>query len=138
MTIALDHTVVVVADKEAAARWFARIFGLTYAGLAGPFASVPINDSLTLDFDDRSPTPAPQHYAFSMSDAEFDAVLARIKAESIAFGSDPRSPTDGKIGTWGGRRRAYFADTDQHFYEVIAFSASSSDAGGLGHEAATR
>jgi catechol 2,3-dioxygenase-like lactoylglutathione lyase family enzyme len=119
MTIALDHTVVPVADKERAARWFAHVFGLAYAGLAGPFASVPVNTSLTLDFDDRRQAVEGHHYAFSMTRAEFEAVLERVTSERIPFGSDPRSATDGAIAHWGGVDRAYFADPDGHLYEVI-------------------
>ncbi len=35
MAITLNHTIVPAHDKEASAEWFARIFGLTYQGLAG-------------------------------------------------------------------------------------------------------
>jgi catechol 2,3-dioxygenase-like lactoylglutathione lyase family enzyme len=115
MTIALDHTVLAVRDKEAAARWFATIFGVTYDGPAGPFASVKVNTTLTLDFDDRRPDHESQHFAFSMTNAEFDAILDRVKAAGIPFGGDPRSSTDGNIGTWGGCRRVYFADPDAYF-----------------------
>ena len=52
MTIELNHTIVPSHYKEASAKFFARIFGLQYEGLAGHFAPVRVNDSLTLDFDD--------------------------------------------------------------------------------------
>ena len=120
MTVALDHTVIAVRDKVAGARWFATIFGLTYIGLAGPFASVKVNSTLTFDFDDRRPDHESQHFAFSMTNAEFDAILDRVKATGIPFGSDPRASTDGNIGTWGNSRRVYFADPDAYLYEIIA------------------
>ena len=53
MAIMLDHTIVPAHDKEASARFFARIFGLRYEGPVSHFAPVRINDGLTLDFDDR-------------------------------------------------------------------------------------
>jgi catechol 2,3-dioxygenase-like lactoylglutathione lyase family enzyme len=93
--------------------------------LVGPFASVPVNETLTLDFDDRRPDYAPQHYAFSMTNAEFEAILTRVRAGATPFGSDPRSSTDGAIGGWGGVRRVYFADPDGHLYEIIAPDPSS-------------
>jgi len=51
MPITLNHTIVPAHDKEASARFFAHIFGLTYHGPMGHFAPVRVNDTLTLDFD---------------------------------------------------------------------------------------
>ncbi len=63
MSIQLDHTIVPSKDKEHAARFFARIFGLAYDGPASHFAPVRVNDILTLDFD-NDPDFEPHHYAF--------------------------------------------------------------------------
>ena len=91
MTITLNHTIVPARDKEAAARFFAEIFGLRYDGPKGPFAPVRVNDTLTLDFADaKEPVPV-EHYAFHVGDAEFDAILGRVKAAGLAFGSGPWS-----------------------------------------------
>src|SRR5215470_6889533 len=79
MTIVLDHTIVPARDKEASARLFARIFGLAYEGPMGHFAPVRVNDALTLDFDNRDRFES-HHYAFHVSDVEFDAIFDRIKA----------------------------------------------------------
>ena len=53
MAIMLNHTIVPAHDKEASARFFAHLFGLTYAGPMGHFAPVQVNETLTLDFDNR-------------------------------------------------------------------------------------
>jgi len=79
MTITLNHTIVWARDKEGAARFFAEIFGLRFEGLSGHFAPVRVNDTLTLDFADAKETIAGQHYAFHVSDTEFDAILQRVK-----------------------------------------------------------
>jgi hypothetical protein len=50
MSITLNHTIVPAHDKEASARFFARIFGLKYEGPMSHFAPVKVNDALTLDF----------------------------------------------------------------------------------------
>ncbi len=63
MTIALDHTIVPARDKEESARFFARIFGLTYDGPHSHFAPVKVNDTLTLDFDNETEFDR-HHYAF--------------------------------------------------------------------------
>ena len=96
MPLQLDHTIVPAYDKVKSAEFIARMFGLKYEGPWGHFAPVKVNDILTLDFDD-SDNPRSNHYAFLASDDEFDAVLQRIKDEGVAFGSGPRSRTDGEI-----------------------------------------
>ena len=107
MALKLDHTIVPVRDHEAAAREMAGILGLEYNGTWGHFAPVKVNETLTLDFD-TSEHPHSNHYAFLADDADFDAILARVKAAGIAFGSGPgraappaRTATS-TIGTAGG------------------------------------
>ena len=84
----------------------------------GHFAPVKVNDVLTLDFDD-SDNPRSNHYAFLASDEEFDAILQRIKDEKVAFGSGPRSRTDGEINHLHQGRGFYFECEDGHVWEVI-------------------
>jgi|SRR5262245_12201464 len=118
-SIVLDHTIVPSRDKERGARFFARIFGLAYQGPSGPFAPVRVNDTLTLDFDDRWQSFEPHHYAFRVEDADFDAILGRVQAEGIAYGSLPWSRTDGKLSGQGRVRRFYFDDPDGHVLEAF-------------------
>ncbi len=81
MTIELNHTIVPARDKVAAARFFARIFGLPFVeSSVGYFAPVRVNDSLTLDFADSRKSES-HHYAFKVSEAEFDEIFGRIEAE---------------------------------------------------------
>lgn len=88
MAITLNHTIVPAHDKDASARFFAHIFGLKYEGPTGHFAAVRVNDTLTLDFDDASSFES-HHYAFHVSDAEFDAIFKRVQEAGIVYGSDP-------------------------------------------------
>jgi catechol 2,3-dioxygenase-like lactoylglutathione lyase family enzyme len=118
MAIVLDHTIVPARDKEASARFFAQIFGLSYDGPNGHFAPVKINDALTFDFDNRD-TFEGHHYAFHITDAEFDAILERVKAAGRRWGSGPSSHEDGQINTRRGGRGFYFADLDGHLLEVM-------------------
>src|SRR4030095_14752046 len=118
-SIELDHTIVPARDKERAARFFARIFGLTYAGPSGHFAPVRVNDTLTFDFDDRWPSFEPHHYAFRVSGEEFDAIFARVRAEGLPYGSAPGSRTDGRLSVRGDVRQFYFDDPDGHVLEAF-------------------
>jgi catechol 2,3-dioxygenase-like lactoylglutathione lyase family enzyme len=118
MTITLNHTIVPARDKDAAARFFARIFGLDYRGAKEHFAPVRVNDTLTLLFDDAEAVES-HHYAFHVSDPEFDAIFARVKDAGLAFGSTPWSVDDGRLNDWGGGRGFYFKDPDGHILELM-------------------
>jgi len=56
----------------------ARIFGLKYDSAMSHFEPIRINETPTLDFDNRDRFEV-HHYAFHVSDAEFDAIFGRIK-----------------------------------------------------------
>ena len=118
MAIVLNHTIVPARDKEAAASFFARIFGLTYTGPAGHFAPVQVNDELTLDFDDADRFE-PHHYAFQVDDAAFSAIFARVSAEKIPYGSGPFPPDDMQTNNRRGGRGVYFRDPDGHLLELL-------------------
>src|SRR5918995_5820057 len=98
MAIVLDHTIVPARDKVASARFFAEIFGLTVKPGQDHFAQVQVNETLTFDFADE-PDPRGTHYAFHVSEPEFEAIFGRVKARGIAYGSGPFSHTDGRINT---------------------------------------
>ena len=119
MTITLNHTIVPARNKEAAARFFAQIFGLRFDGSGGHFAPVRVNDTLTLDFADAAGPIANHHYAFHVSEAEFDQILQRVEAAGLAFGSGPWSLEDGKLNDWNGGRGVYFRDLDGHILELM-------------------
>lgn len=92
MAIVLDHTIVPAKDKVASAEFFADIFGLTVKPGEGYFAQVQINESLTFDFADE-PKPQSHHYAFHISEAEFEAIFGRVKAKGLSYGSESLSTT---------------------------------------------
>ena len=118
MTITLNHTIVPARDKAAAAKFFAGIFGLK-RGRSGYFAPVKLNKALTLLFSDEDTKFESHHYAFHVSNAEFDAILGRVKKARIVFGSAPWSLDDGKLNDWNGGRGVYFKDPDGHILELM-------------------
>jgi catechol 2,3-dioxygenase-like lactoylglutathione lyase family enzyme len=118
VTIVLNHTLVPARDKAAAARFFARIFGLEFKDEGDHFAPVRVNDTLTLLFDEDTSFES-HHYAFHVSDAEFDAIFARIKEAALAYGSAPWSLDDGKLNDWNGGRGVYFKDPNGHVLELM-------------------
>jgi len=134
MTIRLDHTIVPAKDKVASAEFFAEIFGLKVK--LGYFAQVQINESLTFDFADEPEswgelsldpqTGRSHHYAFHVSDAEYEAIFDRVKAKGIPYGSGPFNHTDGQIYTRRGGRGFYFEDPYGHLLEVMTVPETGS------------
>jgi catechol 2,3-dioxygenase-like lactoylglutathione lyase family enzyme len=119
MAIELNHTIVPAHDKVASAKFFAHIFGLPFAQSAvGYFAPVRVNEALTLDFAD-SDEVAIQHYAFKVSEEEFEAIFARIRQEGRVYGSGPSSREDMQINHRGGGRGVYFCDPNGHVLELL-------------------
>ena len=96
MAIILNHTIVPARDKLAAARFFADIFSLNFNEQESDhFAPVRVNETLTLLFDQDTSFDS-HHYAFHVSDAEFDAIFERIKQAGLSYGSAPWSLDDGR------------------------------------------
>ncbi len=118
MTIFLNHTIVPAHNKGEAARWFAQIIGLHADGSGGHFAPVRVNDTLTLLFSDEAAFDQ-RHYAFHVSDAEFDSIFDRVKRKGLPFGSAPWSAEDGKLNDWNGGRGVYFRSPDGHLLELM-------------------
>ena len=118
MPITLNHTIVPAHDKIASAEFFARVFGLRFEGAMGHFAPVHVNDTLTMDFDNREQFES-HHYAFHVSDEEFDTIFARVKENGIRYGSGPSEQDNMQINTRRGGRGFYFHDPNGHSLELL-------------------
>lgn len=120
MAVELNHTIVAARDKRAAAEFLARILGLTVGPPFGPFLPVETSNGVTLDFVDTDADPiASQHYAFLVSEEDFDAIFARIQQAGIAYYADPGHRRVGQINHNDGGRGAYFADPNGHNLEIL-------------------
>lgn len=118
MTISLNHTIVPARDKEVAARFFSRIFGLEIGAPSGAFVPVRVDDALHFDFADAEGFE-PHHYAFLVSDDELDAIFARLERDHISYSADPYGQELGRINHRRGGRGFYFRDPDGHILEVL-------------------
>ena len=119
MTIELNHTIVPSRDKEESVHFYERMFGFKYEGPMGHFAPIKIpSQSLTLDFDNRE-SFHPGHYAFKVSEEEFDEIFGRIVEADLAYGSEPRTPENGELNHWNGGRGVYFRDPSGHLLELL-------------------
>lgn len=119
MTASLDHMIVFARDREASARYLAEMLGAPAPTTAGHFTQVQIDNGLTVDFMNTSGDVAMQHYAFLVSDAQFDAAFARIRARHQSYWADPYRQRPNEINTHeSAGRLVYFEDPSGHFLEI--------------------
>lgn len=121
MPVHLNHTIVNVRDREVSARFYADLLDLDGPTEFGPFLDVVLHNDVTLAFIAAGPEYEiePQHYAFLVSDDEFDAIFGRIRARGLRYWADPARKVEGEINTHFGGRGVYWADPDGHFLEII-------------------
>lgn len=119
MAVELNHTIVAARDKRASAEWLADLLGLAVGPPLGPFVPVETGNGVTLDFMDSTGEIAGQHYAFLVSDEEFDAIFDRVTRAGITYYADPGQTEEGEINHHFGGRGFYFADPNGHNMEVI-------------------
>ncbi|MCB2047767.1 MAG: VOC family protein [Novosphingobium sp.] len=119
MTVAFNHTIVWSSDRAAAAAFFADIYGLPAPQDLYHFKVVKVAHGVSIDFADREGPISPQHYAFLVSDEEFDGIMARIEGRGLTFWADPARKRPGEINRNDGGRGVYFEGPDGHFYEAL-------------------
>src|SRR5689334_759565 len=101
MAVQLDHTIVPARDKHESARFLADVLGLPDPVAMGPFVGVEVDQGLTLDFADADGDIRPIHYAFRVTDAEFEAVFERVRARGLPYWADPRRSRPGEVAQRG-------------------------------------
>jgi catechol 2,3-dioxygenase-like lactoylglutathione lyase family enzyme len=119
MSIKLNHTIVSSRNKGESAAFFVEILGLPAPTPFGPFLTVQMENEVTLDFYTADREIAPQHYAFLVSDMEFDEILGRIRRRGLPFWADPHHHRANEINTNDGGQGAYFEDPSGHNLEII-------------------
>src|SRR5215510_5647993 len=93
---ALNHIIIPAKDKDASASFLADILGVKVQPQWGPFRPVQTSNGVTLDFVDSKDVRT-QHYAFLVSDEEFDASFAKIKKAGLQYWADPHKSGAGEI-----------------------------------------
>lgn len=118
MEITLNHTIIPAYDNVKSAEFYDRIFGFKFLKVWRSFAVVKVNSTLTLDFRTQDEF-SKMHYAFKVSEEQFDEIFGRIKADKISYGSGPFKLDDGSINTNYNGRGVYFKDTNGHILEIL-------------------
>ena len=119
MPVQLNHTIVWSRDNVASAAFLTEIFGLPAAFAWGPFMIVEAANGVSLDFHPTDEPIMPQHYAFTVSEDEFDQIFARLEERAVTIWADPMQSRVGEINHNDGGRGVYFEDPDGHLLEAI-------------------
>ncbi len=119
MAVHLNHTIVSVRDKRESSTFVAEILGLDEPTPYGPFLVVQVGNDVSLDFAEEPGPVHPQHYAFLVSEAEFDEILGRIRERGLEHWADPGRRRPGEINNNDGGRGVYWEEPSGHFLEII-------------------
>ncbi|MGE0214919.1 VOC family protein [Mycolicibacterium sp.] len=124
MAITFNHTIVAARDKTASATFLTELFGLPAPQPFEHFLVVNVG-SVSLDYADAGDPITPQHYAFLVSEDDFDAIYGRIRAQGLQHWADPRGAREGEINHNDGGRGVYFCDPAGHYLEILTRSYGS-------------
>jgi catechol 2,3-dioxygenase-like lactoylglutathione lyase family enzyme len=119
MAVQLNHTIVPVRDRRESATFLAEILGLRQPAPFGRFLVVQVDNDVSLDFADSQGEIKSQHYAFLVSETEFDEIFGRIRSRGVTYWADPGRRRPGEINTNDGGRGVYWADPSGHLLEII-------------------
>ena len=119
MAIHFNHTILSARDSRDSAKFMAEILGLPAPTHWGPFEMVTTENGANLDYMDVEGEIAPQHYAFLVSDSEFDEIFARIRDRKLDYWADPGQTKRGEINRHDGGRGLYFEEPNGHLLEII-------------------
>ncbi|AHH99531.1 VOC family protein [Kutzneria albida] len=120
MSVEFNHTIVLSKDRHESADFLATILGLQIGTPWGPFVPLQLSNGVTLDFATADPEKIVlQHYAFLVSEPEFDEIWQRLKDAGITYFADPMGKQVGEINHNHGGRGVYFMDPAGHGMEVI-------------------
>jgi catechol 2,3-dioxygenase-like lactoylglutathione lyase family enzyme len=119
VSVQLNHTIVSCRDQQRSAAFLSGILGLPPASRFGRFLVVEADNGVSLDFAETSGPITAQHYAFLVSDKEFDDAFDRIREQDLPYWADPGRTQRGAMNHRDGGRGVYFEDPDGHLLEII-------------------
>ncbi|OBG98903.1 MULTISPECIES: VOC family protein [unclassified Mycobacterium] len=121
MAISFNHTIVASRDKRESAEFLTELFGLPDPKPFGHFMVVQLEHGASLDYSDApGGTEIPrQHYAFLVSEEEFDTIYGKISSRGLQHWADPGANRPGEINHRDGGRGVYFLDPSGHAMEIL-------------------
>ena len=119
MSVQLNHTIAWCRDKAKSAKFLSAILGLPEPRRFYHFLVVDLANDVSIDYFETNEHVALQHFAFLVSEDEFDAAFGRIKGQNLEYWADPARSKPGEINHHDGGRGVYFKDPDGHLLELI-------------------
>ncbi|MDN3718264.1 VOC family protein [Roseibium salinum] len=108
MSVDFNHTIVWSRDKNASAAFLTEILGLPSPRTFSHFRVVTTGNGVNIDFLDTDAEITPQHYAFLVSESEFDEIFKRIRERSMQYWADPAKEKAGRDQSPRWRTRPLF------------------------------
>jgi hypothetical protein len=115
----LNHHIVAAHNSEETAAYLAELLGLPAPIRLGHFVALAVSDDTTLDFLDARGSFDKLHYAFLVTEAEFDEIFGRITERGIPYWADPFHHEPDQINHWDDGRGVYFDDPNGHHLEIL-------------------
>ncbi|MET0545546.1 MAG: VOC family protein [Caulobacterales bacterium] len=119
MAVQLNHTIIWCHDNKQSSAFLAEILGRPAPRVFHHFMIVDLDNGVSLDFMAKTGDVALQHYAFLISEPEFDQIFGRIRERGLDYWADPARTQAGDINHHDGGRGVYFLDPNGHVLEVI-------------------
>lgn len=121
MPVQLNHTIAHAHDPQASARFLSEMLGVGPPTRFGPFDVVEVDNGVSIDFIQAAEggEVLSLHYAFLVSEAEFDEIHGRILERGLDHYADPGRQQQGQINHHDGGRGVYWADPNDHLLEII-------------------
>jgi catechol 2,3-dioxygenase-like lactoylglutathione lyase family enzyme len=121
----LDHIIIKVNDLDASVAFYTSVLGFEMEGMDGPFTVLKVGPDCQIQLAPWG-TPGLEHYAFAVSNVDFESIFGRMKSAGIAYG-----PTYDAVGTNTGPGKEsgaqgvaptlYFNDPNGHLLEIRTY-----------------
>ena len=118
MPITLNHTIVHARNPAVTAAFITEILGIEPARRLGHFTVIKIGDT-SLDLVETDGAILSRHFAFLVSEDEFDTIFKRIRDRESAYWADPHQQQPDEINHWDDGRGVYFEDPNGHLLEIL-------------------
>ncbi len=128
MELQLDHLILAVNDRQKSIEFYTQVLGLTYGGERAPFSLIRVTPEMVLQLAPFG-TKGGEHLAFSVTRAELERVIARIRERGVEYGDsfdtvgNMRGPGDSG-GAKGAGKSIYLFDPSRHLIEFICYDAA--------------
>jgi catechol 2,3-dioxygenase-like lactoylglutathione lyase family enzyme len=119
MAVDFNHTIVSARDSQTSATFLAEVLGLSAPRRWGPFLMVTTDNGANIDFMNADGEITPQHYAFLVSESEFDEIFGRIRERTLPYWADPAQTQRSEINRHDDGRGVYFEDPNGHLLEIL-------------------